>query len=76
MNTLTIFSWSIRRNCCWCIFGRKAGNTVPAGDVVTPAWLCPPAQRAAATSQFHSITLAQAIGLFCGEESNFLSQSV
>lgn len=43
-----------------------------------PAWLCPcpPAHRAGAASQFHSITLTQAIGLFCGEKSNFLSQSV
>ncbi|KAK9513314.1 hypothetical protein VZT92_026855 [Zoarces viviparus] len=46
-----------------------------------PAWLAgcargPPAHRAGAATQFHSITLTQAIGLFCGEKSNFLSQSV
>lgn len=28
------------------------------------------------STRFHSITLARAIGLFCGEKSNFLSQSV
>lgn len=33
-------------------------------------------RAAAAASQFHSITPTQPIGLFCGEKSNFLSQSV
>lgn len=55
-----------------------ATSTAADTAVPLPAWLCPcpPAHRAGAASQFHSITLTQAIGLFCGEKSNFLSQSV
>lgn len=71
------------RRCCRRVPAVASAERLETSLLPMPAWLPVPAlpsahhpAAAAAVSQFHSITLTQAIGLFCGEKSNFLSQSV
>lgn len=63
------------RRCCRRVAIGASAERLETSLSPMPA-LPPTQQPPRAASRFHSITLTQATGLYCGEKSNFLSQSV